>query len=95
MFDAWRDLLASKKFWTTILAVATLIAGKKGLEIDTETFWAVTGIFVSLITAQGITDHGKARLPTATALPPKTKADPPAEPPAAPTASTEPALGAA
>jgi len=83
MLEAWKDLLSSKKFWTAILAVVTLVAGKKGLAIDEPTFWAVAGVFISLIGAQGLTDHGKER-PVAggsVANEPAKPAAPPATPP--------------
>ena len=96
MIDAWKDLLSSKKFWTAILAVVTLVAAKKGVEVDQTTFWAIAGIFVSLIGAQGLTDHGKGALPTATARVRRAAAPstPSAVPPAAPS-TPEVATGAA
>lgn len=75
----WRDLLTTKKFWTAIIAVITLIAASKGFDVDPKTLWGIVGIFVTLLGAQGLTDMGKsaALINAATAAAAKTAATPP------------------
>lgn len=95
MIEAWKDLLGSKKFWTAILAVLTLLGAKKGLDVDQQTFWAIAGIYISLLGAQGLTDHGKERgqdLPPARTVSDRTATDPatPAPPAAPPLAVVPP-----
>jgi hypothetical protein len=92
MKEALLGLLGSKKAWTVVLALGTLGGAKLGLEVDAPTFWAIAGLFIALVGAQGLTDHGKesAKInasytvrPTGGATP--VDDDPLADPPTAPT----------
>lgn len=66
--EALYELAGSKKFWTALLNVGQIIAAKKGLEVDSQTFWGVTGVLMALQTTQGLTGIGKGSLAnTATA----------------------------
>lgn len=53
-------LLSSMKFLTTVLGIVTALAARYGFHVDPDTFWMIAGLFVVLLTGQGLTDHGKA-----------------------------------
>lgn len=54
-----KDLLASKKFWTTILGGA-VVAGMNYAGVAVETQHWIIGLIATLVGAQGLTDLGKA-----------------------------------
>lgn len=57
--QAVSDLLTSKKFLITLAAIATLIAGKLGLDIDGSLVDKIWVTLVALVFGQSLTDIGK------------------------------------
>ena len=54
-----RDMLQSKKFLAAVAGVLVGIAGRIGLELETESLMAVLSPIVAYIFGQGIADAGK------------------------------------
>jgi hypothetical protein len=54
-----KELLASKKFKTTLIGVAVAIAAYAGFDLDVKLCLGILAIFAMLVGAQGLTDHGK------------------------------------
>lgn len=56
---ALRQLLTSKKFITTTATLVVAFAAKRGYNLDPEYVIGILGLGAALVTAQGLTDHGK------------------------------------
>ena len=54
-----RDMLRSKKFLAAVAGVLVGLAGKVGLELETESLVAVLTPIVAYILGQGLADAGK------------------------------------
>jgi len=54
-----KDLLGSKKFLVSFVAVLVWILGRFGFHIDEEALLTVLSPFYAYILAQGVADHGK------------------------------------
>ena len=60
MAEAWKGLLASKKFWSGVVGVAAILIGKIGWNVSEDVLWQITAIIATLLGAQGAADWGKA-----------------------------------
>ena len=68
MKDAIFGLLSSKKALMAILSGAVWIAGKAGLDLDTEVIGPAIAPLWMYIFSQGIADHGKEKAKATAAL---------------------------
>lgn len=66
ILDTLKALLSSKKFVAALIAALVWVAGKVGLDVDTETMAGIVGPVVAYVLGQGIADIGKAKAVPAT-----------------------------
>lgn len=65
MGEAIKGLAASKKFWTTLIGIASILIGKIGWNVSDDVLWQVAILVATLTGAQGMADWGKAaKIPT-------------------------------
>ncbi|MCP4415957.1 MAG: hypothetical protein GY805_05000 [Chloroflexi bacterium] len=55
------ELLKSKKFQTSIIAVVVMLLGDVGLDLDPVALMGIVSPFIAYILGQGIADAGKER----------------------------------
>lgn len=60
MGTAIKGLVVSKKFWTGVVGVLTILVARIGWNVSEETLWQVTTVIATLLGAQGAADWGKA-----------------------------------
>ena len=61
MKKAIKDLLASKKFLVTLVAIIVAVGGKFGLDLNTETVISIVGPLMGFVLGQGLADFGKEK----------------------------------
>ena len=61
MLTTAKQMLTSKKFLAALVAVIVWLAGKAGLNLNTEELLGAVTPLWAYIVAQGVADHGKAK----------------------------------
>ena len=59
MWNAVKQILASKKALATIVAMLVWVIGKAGFDIDSDLLYPPIATLISYVVGQGIADHGK------------------------------------
>lgn len=64
------QLLGSKKFWMTILAILSVVLGKFGLNISDDQLWTLVAPWLVLTGGYALQDHKKEAAKTLASLAP-------------------------
>ncbi len=59
MREMFKELLSSKKFITTAVAIIVWVVGRFGLHVDEASLLPLVGALSAFVIAQGFADHGK------------------------------------
>lgn len=60
MKEMLRELLTSKKFATTVVAIIVWVVGRFGLHVDEAALLPLVGALAAFVVAQGLADQGKS-----------------------------------